>query len=56
VEFPLKEAMLTPATPPPGPAGIRWHPSFDAALAAAGRSGRPVLLFQLLGGLDDEFC
>jgi hypothetical protein len=35
---------------------VAWHGSFEDALAAAGASGKPVLLFQLLGRLDDEFC
>jgi len=38
------------------PGLVRWHDDFDAARAAAATSGRPVLLFQLLGRLDDEFC
>lgn len=38
------------------PGLVRWHADFAAACAAARTSGRPVLLFQLLGRLDDEFC
>ena len=38
------------------PGKVRWHPSFEEAVRAAGKSGRPVLLFQLLGRLDQEFC
>jgi hypothetical protein len=38
------------------PAGVRWHASYDAALAAARVSGKPVMLFQLLGQLDDALC
>lgn len=38
------------------PGLVRWHGDFDAACAAARTSGKPVLLFDLLGRLDDEFC
>ncbi|MBK8099982.1 MAG: hypothetical protein IPK26_23000 [Planctomycetes bacterium] len=38
------------------PGLVRWHGDFAAARAAATRSGKPVLLFQLLGRLDEEFC
>ena len=39
---------------PPGK--VRWHADFAAACAAARTSGKPVLLFQLMGKLDDRFC
>jgi hypothetical protein len=35
---------------------VNWHASYDQALAAAKQSGKPVLLFQLLGDLDDAMC
>lgn len=38
------------------PGQVRWHADFDAARAAARESGKPVLLFQLLGRLDEEHC
>ena len=38
------------------PGLVNWHPSYEAACDAALDSGRPVLLFQLLGNLDDAFC
>jgi hypothetical protein len=66
VEMPLKEALQRsmgrgpadlPVLEDAVPAGaVRWHPSFEHALAAAGTSRKPVLLFQLLGRLDEEFC
>lgn len=37
-------------------AQIRWHASAEAARAAARASGKPVLVFQLLGNLDDDLC
>jgi hypothetical protein len=38
------------------PGEVRWHPSFDGACEAAKKSGKPVLLFQMMGKLDDQFC
>lgn len=34
---------------------VQWHPDFEKACAAAGKSGKPVLLFQLFGRLDEQF-
>ena len=62
VEQPIKRA-LSPrkaAFVRPGgrvaPGRVVWHGDFKAAVAAAAKSKRPVMLFQLLGRLDDEFC
>ena len=38
------------------PGKIKWHPNFADACAAAQKSGKPVLLFQMMGKLDDQFC
>ena len=38
------------------PGKVEWHASFQDACNAARQSGKPVLLFQLLGRLDEEFC
>jgi hypothetical protein len=38
------------------PGKIRWHASFAEACAAAKKSGKPVLLFHLMGKLDEQFC
>ena len=61
VEQPLLGALADskPATAAPGkvaPGLVAWHPDFRSACAAARRSTKPVLLFQLLGRLDDELC
>lgn len=45
-----------PANPKVAPGLVRWHPDLAAAQAASRVSGKPVLLFQMLGNLDDEFC
>lgn len=38
------------------PGKVRWHDDFAAACAASRDSGKPVLLFQMMGNLDDRFC
>ena len=38
------------------PGKVRWHESIAAASEAAKKSKKPVLLFQLMGKLDDQFC
>jgi hypothetical protein len=38
------------------PGSVRWHSSLAVACAAAKKSGKPVLVFQMMGKLDDQFC
>jgi len=38
------------------PGKVHWHASFDAARAASKVSGKPVLLFHMMGRLDRQFC
>jgi hypothetical protein len=38
------------------PGKIRWHADFAAACAASAKSKKPVLLFQMMGRLDEKFC
>ena len=68
VEGPIKTLMIPPlarsttttaaAAPQAGldAPRVAWHANPDAAKAAAAESKKPILLFQLLGKLDDEFC
>jgi hypothetical protein len=68
VESPTEKVLAertAPSTSPPDPeftnpkaepGKVRWHKTFAAACAAARRSGKPVLLFQMMGKLDDRFC
>ena len=42
--------------PEVAPGAVHWHADLARAQEAARASGRPVLLFQLLGKLDDAFC
>jgi hypothetical protein len=39
---------------PPGL--VAWRKDFATACSLSERSGKPVLLFQMMGKLDDEFC
>jgi hypothetical protein len=39
---------------PPGK--VEWHADFATACRAARDSGKPVLLFQMMGRLDHQFC
>jgi hypothetical protein len=60
IELPTKKLIAAapaaaPANPAVKPGDVTWHPSFAAARAAAQKSGKPVLLFQMLGRLDQEF-
>ena len=37
------------------PGKVQWHDDINAALVAANSSGKPVLVFHLLGQLDQRF-
>jgi hypothetical protein len=45
-----------PENPKVQPGLVNWHPNFEQACAASKTTGRPVLLFQMMGKLDDQFC
>jgi hypothetical protein len=38
------------------PGKVHWHVDMKAACAASQKSKKPVLLFQMMGRLDQEFC
>ena len=38
------------------PGLVKWHASFADAQAAAQKSGKPVLVFHMMGQLDRQFC
>lgn len=38
------------------PGKVKWHASFDDACKASEKSGKPVLLLQMMGKLDHKFC
>jgi len=50
----------TPAKPPTPRSGVQrlfgidWQPSLDAAQKEARKTSRPIVLFRVLGNLDDK--
>ncbi|SRR5258708_21336582 len=50
---PAKEGFVNPKVEP---GKVNWHADFDTACKAAAKTGKPVLLFQMMGKLDDQFC
>jgi hypothetical protein len=38
------------------PGKVKWHKTVADARAAAEKSGRPVLVFHMMGQLDKQFC
>ena len=38
------------------PGKVNWHPDVETACKAAAQSGKPVLVFHMMGKLDDRFC
>src|SRR5215510_9872124 len=67
IEAPLKKVVRERSGEVPAPAGtfvnpkvdpglVCWHSSFAEACEASRKSRKPVLLFQMLGRLDQRFC
>jgi hypothetical protein len=50
---PAKDGFVNPKVEP---GKVNWHGDFDTACKAAAKTGKPVLLFQMMGKLDDQFC
>jgi hypothetical protein len=44
------------ANPRVAPGVVKWHADFATACQASKKSGKPVLLFHMMGKLDDQFC
>jgi hypothetical protein len=63
IETPTKRLIAVKSAPAAAfvnpkvqPGKVRWHPTFAAACLASAKSKKPVLLFHLLGKLDNQFC
>jgi hypothetical protein len=52
----LVQPPVSEDNPVVSPGKVRWHASFADARAAARKSGKPVLLFHMMGQLDRQFC
>ena len=64
---PVSAASIAPAphvvptasdadNPRVAPGLVKWHATFADAQVAATKSGKPVLLFHMMGQLDRQFC
>ncbi len=51
-----KTAAPADDNPKVQPGKVNWHPDLDTACQAARKSGKPVLVFHMMGRLDDRFC
>jgi hypothetical protein len=68
IEMPTERLLAAQTVPGSAPAGgafvnpkvepgkVHWHKTFEAACEAARKSGKPALLFQMMGNLDERFC
>ncbi len=68
IELPTKGLLAGQTIPSPSapgsafinpkvePGKVHWHKTFADACRAAKKSGKPVLLFQMMGKLDERFC
>jgi len=57
IEKPAKALLAgTFVNPKVAPGKVRWHTDFSIACETSKKSGKPVLLFQMMGKLDDQFC
>lgn len=56
VEAPSVVVPANPENPLVEPGKVRWHATFESALAAAAESKKPVLVFHMMGRLDHRFC
>ncbi len=62
MEAPTKGLVATaapaasPSNPAVAPGLVKWHPTVEDACAAARKSGKPVLVFHMMGQLDRQFC
>jgi hypothetical protein len=53
---PATTTPSNPNNPTVEPGKVKWHKTLADAQAAAEKSGRPVLLFHMMGQLDKQFC
>jgi hypothetical protein len=61
IEVPTEKLVARTAEPSSDnpkvqPGKVNWHPDLEAACQAAKQSGKPVLVFHMMGRLDDRFC
>jgi hypothetical protein len=52
----VQRRLYRPKTDEVRPGLVHWLPNFEVACGASAQSGKPVLLFQMMGNLNEEFC
>jgi hypothetical protein len=52
----LRAAQPDANNPTVAPGKVKWHKTLADAQAASAKSGKPVLLFHMMGQLDKQFC
>jgi hypothetical protein len=50
------QAKAAQDNPKVEPGKVKWHADLATACKAATASGKPVLIFYMMGKLDDKFC
>ena len=53
---PAPHAVAAEENPTVKPGLVKWHASLADAKSAAEKSGKPVLVFHMMGQLDKQFC
>jgi hypothetical protein len=53
---PVPPAAADPNNPTVEAGKVKWHKSLADARTASEKSGRPVLVFHMMGQLDKQFC
>jgi hypothetical protein len=53
---PTNTTTIPDANPTVEPGKVKWHKTLADAQAASEKTGRPVLLFHMMGQLDKQFC
>jgi hypothetical protein len=53
---PQEPAPLSVANHRVTPGLVSWHKNMATAMKSASKSGKPLLVFHMMGSLDDRFC
>jgi hypothetical protein len=56
LEAAIRTAQADAMNPTVEPGKVKWHKTLADAQAASAKSGKPVLLFHMMGQLDKQFC
>lgn len=59
IESPLKSLVSNSTAiknPKVAPGNINWHKDLATAMQASKKTRKPILVFHMMGNLDDRFC